>query len=607
MAKAMKDDATEQSGESGGSWWVILLIILMGGVLAGFYAINEYASGTGAIVKSADRNAGRFEAIFGDLLQARFRAMNLASEVMLQSKVTVEAFAKNDRAGLVGRMEPFFEELKKNHGVRNLNFWTAPAVQYYRAGDPKVFGQDLSKFRKSIVAANERRQKILAVETGLGGIIGVRAITPVTFEDKPVGVLEFVTDFNIPLERASATTGLKYAVGLMKEVSERVERPADPKNDAWKGTDVFYIYSDPITGEIVRDMDFDPRAKAYTLAKAGHKTVFVKTFPVLNFSGVPTIVIASVLDVTDAFLDVLQSVAIKTGILFLVIAIVGSVGYLKFGQMRAAFTGVLTHQKRELDERAAACDIAVGKLREVDVIKRGFFTNLVTAVNVPLQAVSGQLQAATASLETVARGDALEPAQVKIMRDRFAFALDETSRLSRLISDYQQLELFRQNLVKAENPQISPAEVVAKVIAEDLATYRRLPQLTITSTVDPDLPPVRADAGLLRRAITGLAGYAAQRGGNGKIILSGHYNSEAGWLELSVTGSAFAAAGAPDEALLDESRQFLARIGSTPAGTPNASPLIAVVLSRIILEFYGGSLEIPADEPGFLARLPVTA
>ena len=607
MAVATMDGPGEQAGAGSGKWWGVLLIALMAGVLSGFYAINEYAAGTGAIFKNADANADRFEAIFRDLTQARFRAMNIASEVMLQSRVTVEAFAKNDREALVGRIEPFFQELHKNHGVAQLNFWTPPATLFYRAGDPTRFGQDLSKFRKSIVAANERKQKILAVETGLGGVIGIRAITPVTVGEQFVGVIEYVSDFNIPLERASATSGLKWAVGLMKEVSDRVERPADPKTDAWKGGDVFYLYSDPLTGELARSTDFDPRAKESSLAKAGRRTVFVKTFPVLNFSGVPTIVISSLLDVSDAFADVFQSVAIKTGILFLILAVGGCFGYVKFGEMRASLTGMLNRQKKELEERAAACDAAVAKLKEVDVIKRGFFTNLVTAVNEPLQAVSGQLRSVAPTVDAVARGEQPDPASRQTMRDQFAFALGETTRLSRLVADYQQLELFRQKLVKAENPQVSIAEVVGLALAEDLATFRRLPQLTIVSAVATDLPLVRGDAGLLRRAIAGLVGYAAQRGGHGKITLSGRYDRDAGWLNLSITGAAFAAAGAPDEALLDESRQFLARIGASPTDTPNAAPLVAVVLSRIILEFYGGTLDIPTGEPGFVARLPVTA
>jgi len=609
MASASKAGSADKAGSFTAKLVVVVGVMAAAAVLSAFYAINEYANGTGAIVKNADRNADRFEAVFRDLVQARFRAMNIAADVMLQSRVTIEAFARDDRAGLVARMEPFYKEtLEKTHGVAQLNFWQPPAKLYYRAGDAKSFGQDLSNFRKSVVAANERRQRISAIETGAGGIIAIRAIVPVVVEDKHVGVVEYATGFDIPLERAGATTGLKWSVGLMKEVSDRVERPADPKNDAWKGNDVFYLYSDPITGETMRGMEFDPRAKGYTLASSGSKTVFVKTFPVVNFSGVPTIVVANVLDVTDAFAEVQQSVAIKTGILFLIITVVGSFGLLKFGSMREGLTRALNRQKIELEERAAACDAAVAKLKEVDVIKRGFFTNLVTAVSEPLQAVAGQLQSVAQTVEAVAEGRKPDDAAATALRERFAFALSETTRLGRLAADYQQLELFRQKLVKADTPLLSLPDVVGKVLNEDVAAYRRLPQLAITTAMPADLPATRADGDLLRRAVSGLVGYAAQRGGQGKIALSGRVN-DAGWLEVSVSGSAFAAAGAPDEALLDESRQFLSRLGATPTATPNAAPLVGVVLSRVIIEFYGGTLEpsVKANDPGFVFRLPVAA
>ncbi|MBF0340776.1 MAG: hypothetical protein HQL95_07405 [Magnetococcales bacterium] len=607
MTTEQKNKGANQSSETSNGWVMLLIVLLAAGV-AGFYGINEYASGTGAVLKTTNANAGQFETVFRDLLQGRFRAMNIASEVMLQSRVTVEAFAKKDREALVTRIEPFFETLRKEHGVTQLNFWHAPATIFYRAGAPKDFGQDLSKFRKSIVAAHERKQKILAVETGLGGNIAVRAITPVTHEDKLVGVLEFASDFNIPLERASTATGLKWSIGLMKEVSDRVERPMDAKNDAVKGSDVFFIYSDPSTGEMVRATEFDSRAKDSTLSKSGKKTVFVKNFPVVNFSGVPTIVISTLLDLTETFADILQSVLIKSVLLFLFIAVGGSVGYLQLGKMRSGFFGVMSRQKKELEDRAVACDAAMAKLREVDVIKRGFFTNLVTALNEPLMSVSGQLHALLPAVETVARGELPDPAQRQVLQERFSFAMDKTARLSRLVGDYQQLELFRQQLVKEENPLVSVAEVAARVLDEDLASYRRLPQLTIVSAVTADLPKVRADAGLLRRAIAGLVGYAAHLGGRGKITIAGQYDREAGWLTLAITGSAFAAAGAPNEALIDESRQFLNRIGNnTPQEGSNTASLIAVVLSRVILEFYGGRLEIATSEPGFLLRFPVTA
>jgi signal transduction histidine kinase len=588
--------ASAEKKERAANRWVIVAVVAVSAVLSAFYAINEYASGTGTIVKQANSNAGRFETIFRDLVAARYRAMGLAADTMLQSARTIEPFAKGDRETLIQRIEPFYEHINKNHGVEQLNFWTAPAKLFYRGGRPNEFGMDLSKFRRTIAAATERQQRIMAIETGQGGVVALRAIVPVMFEGKFVGVLEFVSGFTIPLDRASETTGLKWAVSVTKQVSETTERPADPKTDVWQKDDVYFQFSDPTTSQLVRTISFDPRAKSYVLVDGEKgKTVFVKPFQIVNFSGVATITVATLLDVTEAFSEVFWSVVIKTVILFLVLAIGGSYGYVKFGQVRAGLVGVVGRQRKELAERVAFCDAAIAKLKEVDLIKRGFFTNLVTAVNEPLQAVTGQLTALVPAVEK--SGD-------KAISERLGFALAETSRLSRLVEDYQQIELFRQKLVKADSPAVSLADAVGRTIEEELAVYRRLPQLSIAMTVPTDLPPTRADGDLLRRAIANLAGYAAQKSGQGKIVIAGHQDA-ARWLVLTITGSAFNGAAAPTEALLDESRQFLSQLG---AGASAQGVQVGVVLARIIVEFYGGSLAVgPREAPGFVVRLPAAA
>ena len=581
-------------------WLVVFGIVVAAGILSGFYAVNDYANGTAAIVKSANNNSARFESIFRDLTQARYRTLNIAGETMLQSRVTVEAFAKEDRAGLIARMEPFFETLKKDHGIEQLNFWQPPAKVFYRAGKPGEFGMDLSGFRKSIVAANDRRQRILAIETGVGGVIALRAIIPVTVGDKFIGVIEFVSNFDIPLERASDTSGLKWAVSLNKETSDRVERPADARNDAWQGNDVYYRFSDGVTAQTVRTIKFDSRAKEHTLATADGRTIFVKAFPVVNFSGIPTITVATVLDVTLPFGEVLRSTVIKSAILFLLLAIVGSVVFIKFGQINATFGGAISRQKQQLEERIASCDAAHAKLKEVDLIKRGFFTTLVTAINEPLQAVAGQLKSLPLAVE--------QAGVSKEVSERLHFALAETSRLSRLVEDYQQIEMFRQKLVKTDSPLVTLPVVLAKTLEEDLALYRRLPQLAITMAVPADLPPTRADADLLRRAFAGLVGYAAQRVGQGRITLTASQD-DAKWLVVAITGTAFSGTGAPTETLLDESRQFLTRLASGGNADANGGPMVGVVMARVIFEFYGGSIAISTskDAPGFVVRLAAAA
>ena len=562
------------------------------------YARHEYASATDAIIDNANKNHTRFEAIFHDLVESRYRTLNIAAETMLQNRATMGAFARDDRAELVRVIEPYFATLNKSYGIERLNFWQPPARLYYRAGSPKDFGMDLSAFRKSIVAANEQRARVSAVEAGARGVIAFRVITPVVVDERFVGVFEFVSNFDIPLERASDTTGLKWGISLMKETSEQVERLADPKHDAWQGKDVYYHYSDPLTGQTIRAIKFDARGKEHAIAKTsdGH-SIYVKTFPVVDFSGVPTITVATVLDITQAFDKAERMAIIKAVILFVLVSVFGCIAYIKFGNLKATLGGSMGRMQRDLQERTVAFEAVQAKLREADLIKRGFFNNLVTAINGPLQAVVGQLRPLPQAFEEIG---ASKPAV-----DRLQFALAEMTHLSTMVEEYQQIEMFRQNLVKGDNPSVSLAAVVAQAFNEDLAPYRRLPQLDISMTMPGELPPTRADADLLRRAISSLVGFAAQRTGRGSIVLSASLEEgEVEWLVLSIAGSAFAGEGAPSEVLLDESRQFLSRQAGGNQ-EPADGPLVSVVLARIIIEHYGGSLAVSTLEhsPGFVVRL----
>ncbi len=584
---------TAEGGKS--NWLLVLAATAVAALLSGFYGINEYASGTGEVVARTERSADRFDATFRELVTARYRTLGLAADTMLQSRVTVEAFANGDRDALSAIIEPFFQALQRDHNIGQLNFWTAPAVVFYRAGRPNEYGMDLSRFRRSIVAANERRQRIMAVETGQGGEVALRAIVPVTHHERFVGVLAFGSDFNIPLERARALSGMNWAYSITKDISDRTERQPLPANDVTLGDDIYIRYSDPETARMMRQIRFNPRSTESQLLSQAGRTVLVKTFFVTNFSGVPSITIATSLDVTEQFAAILRGVLIKCGVLFVVVALVGSIVAISFRKSGASFVGALGRQRRELAERTAMAEAAMAKLKQVDLIKRGFFNNLVTAIAEPLQAVSGHLAALAPKANDA--GD-------KALVEALAFPQAEMARLSRLVEDFHQVELFRQGLVKTEAPLAALAELVSRSIDEDLAAYRRLPNLAIAMAVPAGLPRARVDGDLLRRAIGSLVGFAAQRSGQGEVRFSAEQDAQA-WLVLRITGTAFSGPAAPSEMLLDEAGQFLAQLAEDSDVAARANALIGVVLARMIVEFYGGTLGVAGPEaPGFVIRLP---
>jgi hypothetical protein len=108
----------------------------------------------------------------------------------------------------------------------------------------------------------------------------------------------------------------------------------------------------------------------------------------------------------------------------------------------------------------------------------------------------------------------------------------------------------------------------------------------------------------VEKALSNLVAYAAHLSGQGEVLLSLSQDSDK-WLLVSLSGTAFAGSNAPKETLLDESRQFLEKMASGLSPEGGNKSLVGLVLARLIVEHFGGSLGIAGgDTPGFIVRLP---
>ena len=601
-------DKPQASGARSGAKRLLTVAasVLASAVAAAFFGINDYSSGTAATVATAQRSSQRFEAVYADSAETKLAALRLGVDLVVANPDIAGAFARDDRAALSGIVLPLFNDtLKPRYGTNQFNFWTPPAKLYLRSADPKEFGTDGSAARRSVVMSNERRAPVAGMETGLGGRLGIRAMAPILDGTRLVGIVELGDDLVALLRRARSSTGVEFAAGLDRKRSEEVERVPDKAADSIQGADVFFEYSSEATGRLTKAISFNARDPAGQMVQSDGRSVYVRPFVINNFAGTPTVVIATVFDLTQPFLDARQSASIKGAILFLLLSIGAVLALLQFQKLQEGFSRVVFGERRKLQDTTRALEIAREKLKDVDQAKLGYFTNLVAAVTEPLQAVSGQLSSVLPKIEAGLRASrGLETGVVQELLGRLNFSLSEIGRLTRLMTDFRQIEIFRQNLAQKTTSTVSLSDVVSAVLDDELARYRRLPDLTITANVPSTLPAVRASPELMRWTVTGLVRYAAQKGGQGSVDLVGGVD-EAGWVTLAITGSAFAAAGAPTEALIDDTRQFIGRLSDAAYRSDENGIMMALVLARTIAEKAGGRLEIAADgPPGFVLRLP---
>lgn len=122
---------------------------------------------------------------------------------MTMNPDVAKALAERDRATLARLVQPVFDEIKKE-GFSQLQFHLSPAISFYRAHSPNKFGDDLSKIRPTVIAANKDHKIVEGLEEGVKGY-GFRVVVPVKYQDQWVGSAEYGMDFGADFLNALQT------------------------------------------------------------------------------------------------------------------------------------------------------------------------------------------------------------------------------------------------------------------------------------------------------------------------------------------------------------------------------------------------------------------
>ena len=93
------------------------------------------------------------------------RAGLAVSAVLANMPPVADAIAKGDREALEPLLKAPLEAIKAQ-GIPLISFHTPPATDFYRAHDPKHFGEDISARRNTVVESNKTGKPIVGVEAG---------------------------------------------------------------------------------------------------------------------------------------------------------------------------------------------------------------------------------------------------------------------------------------------------------------------------------------------------------------------------------------------------------------------------------------------------------
>lgn len=171
---------------------VLLLVLTVAALVPAFLARFD------TVIAQAERRElrGLFDNISAAIESEGRMAEGMAAVVAGIPEVQA-AMAADDRARLQELFVAGFERLRDQYGVRQFQFHKSPAISFFRVHKPGKFGDDLSGFRKTVVATNTTKSVVHGIEKGVAGL-GVRGITPIMHQGEHVGSVEFGLSFGQP-------------------------------------------------------------------------------------------------------------------------------------------------------------------------------------------------------------------------------------------------------------------------------------------------------------------------------------------------------------------------------------------------------------------------
>ncbi len=176
---------------------LIPMLIFISLIIAGLITYNTVVS----VRQSNEAEQGRLENM-SEVFLARLKAKEdlavaLAFDVANNPEVQA-AFAVEDRERLIELTLPAYKVLDAQFDIPQFQFHLPPATSFLRLHNLEQYGDDLSSFRFTVLAANAEKRVVSGPEIGRGGL-GIRGVVPVTYQGRHIGTVEFGTNVDLTL------------------------------------------------------------------------------------------------------------------------------------------------------------------------------------------------------------------------------------------------------------------------------------------------------------------------------------------------------------------------------------------------------------------------
>jgi methyl-accepting chemotaxis protein len=230
---------------------VIVTAIVVVIAVATYCSVRLFAGMTDAV--EVDRLATMQAIAESALRDAENRALGRA-ELIADLPTVRRLFAARDRDGLLAELGKAFADQKARHGVEQAQFHLPPATSFLRLHDPKTFGDDLTKTRPMVLAANRDRQPLkgLAIARNGPSIFGVAIVEDP--DGKPVGSFEIGMSLTPVLAGIKSVYGMDSALLVLEQPLRDFAKGIDPERIGEQNRVGRYIRVESTNSDLMREL-----------------------------------------------------------------------------------------------------------------------------------------------------------------------------------------------------------------------------------------------------------------------------------------------------------------------------------------------------------------
>jgi PAS domain S-box-containing protein len=217
-----------------------------------------------------------------ELGQKGTQAMSLVTTIAENTEVQA-LLARRDRQALIDLLMHTYVELKMYFNIEQFHFHLPGAISFLRLHYLERFGDDMSRYRKTIMDALKTGRPAAGLELGATGF-GIRAVAPVYFNLAIVGTVEIGSSFDSAfLEDLHKRWGIDLALYEIKDAG--VYRPMARAGRPFEGFKIEEFIPKPVMeGPVI------------FVAPAKYPERSLLFAPVKDYSGVPVAVLEINLD-----------------------------------------------------------------------------------------------------------------------------------------------------------------------------------------------------------------------------------------------------------------------------------------------------------------------